>query len=101
MTDNKISPVVACSAFSKDQKLVAIAPNTEDVHIFSTAGSTDASKWEKKYSLKEVWRRPSLCRVARVRERDRERVRVEGGGGEVSTPRTAAQGKARARAELS
>ncbi len=52
--EGKISPVVAVSAFSKDLKRVAIAPNTEDVHIFDTKGSDDVNKWDKKYTLKEV-----------------------------------------------
>jgi len=33
--------------------MAAIAPNTEDVHIFETKGSDDVKKWEKKYTLKE------------------------------------------------
>jgi actin related protein 2/3 complex subunit 1A/1B len=53
MGDGKVAPAVSYHAFSKDLQLCAVAPNSEDVHIFGTKGSDDVAKWDKKYTLKE------------------------------------------------
>lgn len=53
MAEGKVVPVVSACAFDKDQKLCALSPNNEDVHIYETKGLDDCSKWDKKYTLKE------------------------------------------------
>jgi len=48
----KVKPVsikgVTCMSWNKDCSMIALSPNSSEVHIFKTNGSKDNAKWESK-----------------------------------------------------
>jgi actin related protein 2/3 complex subunit 1A/1B len=52
---------VACHAWNADMTLLALSPNSTEVHIYQTSGSTDATKWKKAYTLTEHTEFVSSC----------------------------------------
>jgi len=45
---------ITCHAWNKDLSMIALSPNTDEVHIYATNKSPDSSaKWERKYVLSE------------------------------------------------
>jgi len=49
---DKLTEVVSCHAFNKDNSMIALSPNNEEVWIYKVVGD-DVKKWERKYVLKE------------------------------------------------
>lgn len=56
MTDSNPPLVsqISCHAFNADHSLVALSPNTNEVHIYSTNGNLDKpSTWQRQHILDE------------------------------------------------
>lgn len=48
-----LAPTITAHAWSPDRKMLALCPNTREVWIYSGCDNSDASKWTRKWVLKE------------------------------------------------
>lgn len=53
MTDAPVTQSISYHAWNKDQSMVALSPNTNEIWIYATNKATDASKWTRKWVLEE------------------------------------------------
>lgn len=53
MSKKKIFSTINAISFNHDGSMVALCAGTEEIFVYTTNGSDDPSKWEKKYKLKE------------------------------------------------
>lgn len=52
-TQNRVFGQLSAFSFNKDSSMVAICPNSAEVYILKTNGTTDTSKWDIVQKLKE------------------------------------------------
>ena len=53
MTDTPVTASVSYHAWNKDQSMIALSPNTNEVWIYASNKSSDTTKWTRKFVLDE------------------------------------------------